>query len=407
MAGLFDILNVSPAERVQPTMPTGLQGIAQTLSGVANRGVQQAAGQDTRTVEAKLNSAMQGADLATTKGLIAAAQSLDAAGEGIRAAEFRRMAAEMQAKQDIIKRENDAITEQEEIEDELYGLVQERADSLGTTSAQIIAKSLQAGQLTGAEALDALEKENPTARDLQGRLRYIGSGDFVFESDAEAAGDREWLKASNGIHYFIDDNTYVIQDVGERAMAKIQDEDLAAVRAVEDANLRAAQADTAALGQVSLIRGNIATIKALLPTAPAGYLGSAQAALRPTSPSGKIRRVILTLVSNIGFDKLQAMRDASPTGGALGQVSERELSTLQAVLGNLDAQSTDEEMILALDEIEKFYGRLETNTNEWRELREGRNTSSTTGDEALNSLGSGQFGTGSFSGRGPLRGLGN
>ena len=40
-------------------------------------------------------------------------------------------------------------------------------------------------------------------------------------------------------------------------------------------------------------------------------------------------------MSSIGFDRLQAMRDASPTGGALGQVSERELSQLNASIANL------------------------------------------------------------------------
>ena len=50
-----------------------------------------------------------------------------------------------------------------------------------------------------------------------------------------------------------------------------------------------------------------------------------------------------TIRANIGFDKLQAMREASPTGGALGQVSDRELKSLQAVFGNLDqAQSADQ-----------------------------------------------------------------
>ena len=38
-----------------------------------------------------------------------------------------------------------------------------------------------------------------------------------------------------------------------------------------------------------------------------------------------------TIKANIGFDKLQKMRDASPTGGALGQVSERELGFLQSL----------------------------------------------------------------------------
>jgi len=43
-----------------------------------------------------------------------------------------------------------------------------------------------------------------------------------------------------------------------------------------------------------------------------------------------------TLKSQIAFSVLQAMRDASKTGGALGQVSERELDLLQNNLATLD-----------------------------------------------------------------------
>ena len=38
------------------------------------------------------------------------------------------------------------------------------------------------------------------------------------------------------------------------------------------------------------------------------------------------------------------MRDASPTGGALGQVSERELGFLQSVFGSLDQSQSAEEL---------------------------------------------------------------
>ena len=38
------------------------------------------------------------------------------------------------------------------------------------------------------------------------------------------------------------------------------------------------------------------------------------------------------------------MRDASPTGGALGQVSERELGYLQSVLGSLEQSQTADEL---------------------------------------------------------------
>lgn len=50
-----------------------------------------------------------------------------------------------------------------------------------------------------------------------------------------------------------------------------------------------------------------------------------------------------TVKAIVGFAKLQQMRDASKTGGALGQVSEQENKLLQSVLGSLDiGQSTDQ-----------------------------------------------------------------
>ena len=43
-----------------------------------------------------------------------------------------------------------------------------------------------------------------------------------------------------------------------------------------------------------------------------------------------------TIKANVGFDKLQQMREDSPTGGALGQVSDFENKMLQAVKGSLE-----------------------------------------------------------------------
>ena len=58
-------------------------------------------------------------------------------------------------------------------------------------------------------------------------------------------------------------------------------------------------------------------------------------ALIPGTPAYDTNAQIETVISSIGFDRLQKMRDESPTGGALGQVSERELSQLNASFGNL------------------------------------------------------------------------
>lgn len=62
-----------------------------------------------------------------------------------------------------------------------------------------------------------------------------------------------------------------------------------------------------------------------------------------------------TIQANIGFDRLQQMREASPTGGALGQVSDRELSNLQAVMGNLSFSQSEDQLLKNLDRLSSIY----------------------------------------------------
>lgn len=61
----------------------------------------------------------------------------------------------------------------------------------------------------------------------------------------------------------------------------------------------------------------------------------------PVTEQGAIQGVVDTLKSNISFDTLQQMRDLSPTGGALGQVSNIELDMLMKNIGALDPSSPD------------------------------------------------------------------
>lgn len=83
----------------------------------------------------------------------------------------------------------------------------------------------------------------------------------------------------------------------------------------------------------------------------AGY-GSALSAL-PNTPARELAAAITTIKANLGFEELQAMRDASPTGGALGQVTERELAYLQSVQGSLDQARGPEELAATLREIQQ------------------------------------------------------
>ena len=79
-----------------------------------------------------------------------------------------------------------------------------------------------------------------------------------------------------------------------------------------------------------------ATIDEILPEvgiATAGF-GSLLAGV-PGTPAADLKANIDTILANVGFEELQAMRDNSPTGGALGQVAVRELELLQATRANI------------------------------------------------------------------------
>ncbi len=64
---------------------------------------------------------------------------------------------------------------------------------------------------------------------------------------------------------------------------------------------------------------------------------------------------LTTIRANIGFDRLQKMRDESPTGGALGQVALQELYALQSSITPLNPNMTSEELIAGLNKVKAVY----------------------------------------------------
>lgn len=72
------------------------------------------------------------------------------------------------------------------------------------------------------------------------------------------------------------------------------------------------------------------------------------------TPAFDLAKTLDSIKANIGFDKLQDMRDNSPTGGALGQVSEWELVLLQSVLGSLEQAQSKEQFVYYLNRIKEI-----------------------------------------------------
>ena len=65
-----------------------------------------------------------------------------------------------------------------------------------------------------------------------------------------------------------------------------------------------------------------------------------------------------TVKAVVGFAKLQAMREASKTGGALGQVSEMENILLQSVLGSMNVGQSNEQFVKNLLQVKRSLIKL-------------------------------------------------
>jgi hypothetical protein len=73
-----------------------------------------------------------------------------------------------------------------------------------------------------------------------------------------------------------------------------------------------------------------------------GFTGNWLAA-RPGTPAHDVAGLLNTVEGAIGFDRLDAMRKASKTGGALGAISERELALLSSSLASLRQSASAED----------------------------------------------------------------
>lgn len=75
----------------------------------------------------------------------------------------------------------------------------------------------------------------------------------------------------------------------------------------------------------------------------------------PLTPAYGVEEMLKTVRANVGFDKLQAMRAASPNGAALGPVSDFENQLLQSTFGNLNLTQDPAVVDFNLRRIKRIY----------------------------------------------------
>ncbi|HDS1146366.1 MULTISPECIES: D-Ala-D-Ala carboxypeptidase family metallohydrolase [Stenotrophomonas] len=101
------------------------------------------------------------------------------------------------------------------------------------------------------------------------------------------------------------------------------------------------------------------------------------------SPSYNLAAELETIKANLGFDRLQQMRDSSPTGGALGAIAVQELVALQSTIANLDPNQSEAQI---RDNIE----RVKTHYKKWRSAVEQSLADEERAQSAAPAVGAGQ-----------------
>ena len=174
---------------------------------------------------------------------------------------------------------------------------------------------------------------------------------------ADAAASAEAGKPNNEIKK-LDNGTYVLIDknTGKQTNATLTPDQQEIVDKKELSNKKMAVA------RADNVLSQLDTIESLA-ISPDSFLGVDGAAgplymvnqFIPATDAYALSNLVQSVKANLSFDELQRMRDASPTGGALGQVSNIEIGLLQNSIAALNPALGEEPFKQQLDIVKNHY----------------------------------------------------
>lgn len=129
-----------------------------------------------------------------------------------------------------------------------------------------------------------------------------------------------------------------------------------AAREVEDEERAAQNREEKAAEQANVVIGDIDRILDIVDQAdiPVTGGGSFLAAI-PGSAARDVAALLDTVKGNIGFNELNKMRQSSPTGGALGNVTVQEIVFLQSVAGSLEQSQSEDQFKRNLGRVKEAF----------------------------------------------------
>lgn len=150
--------------------------------------------------------------------------------------------------------------------------------------------------------------------------------------------------------------------------AQVRKDEADAAKAAAEAAAKEAEQQRIAQGQANKRLQEIAASDNVLSAVQAarimvqkgGTTGwGSYAAYLPDNDARDLAGYLSTIKSNLTFDRLQQMRDNSPTGGAVGSASDKDMDLLGSTVANLDQGASKEKILDGLNRIEQHYQRFQ------------------------------------------------
>jgi hypothetical protein len=223
---------------------------------------------------------------------------------------------------------------------------------------QTLASELQKLPGGGPLAIQAIDKSNQmlkTGSEAQIAQQKISQEKLLREELGklpEDASDEDMLKVFR---------KFGTPDQQGRAIQASMDKKAALAQRQVLLDMKAYDAQKTQQGKIQTITDNadriISTIDQAIPLIGYTTAGVAGALNIPGTEGRDLETALTTIKANLGFDRLQQMRDASKTGGALGQVAVKELEALQATVASLDRGQSPDKLRENLQDIKYYYDR--------------------------------------------------
>jgi len=225
-----------------------------------------------------------------------------------------------------------------------------------------LADAVETGSMTGREAMALLFQQPDRTAAMQNYEFLISQGVEPSEAIRRAFGDNVTRNVSvgappSGYMWQYDDAgnpTGLVAAPGGPAAAELEAE----ANRVATANEQQATREAAVTGAINIALDLIDS-GGFFDLPEAGVVGGFLGNLGVNQEAVDLRNQLRVIGSTVALDRLQQMREASRTGGALGSVTENELALLMSSLGSIDQTSSPELLRQSLINIRDIMNKIE------------------------------------------------